>query len=104
MHSLPTNCITTWDESIRDFLAKFFPPSKTREAWEYFKDLLHLCPHYGLQQWMIIKAFYNGVTQAVRSTTDKAIGRTLMRKTEDEAYHLIEEMTLNNFQWSTERA
>jgi len=26
-----------------------------------------------------------------------------MTKTEDEAYNLIEEMTLNNFQWSTER-
>jgi len=26
-----------------------------------------------------------------------------MNKTEDEAYNLIKEMTLNNFQWSTER-
>jgi len=31
-------------------------------------------------------------------------GGTLMRKTEDEAYNLIEEMTLNNFQWSSEQA
>jgi len=27
-----------------------------------------------------------------------------MNKTEDEAYNLIEEMILNNFQWSSERA
>jgi len=27
-----------------------------------------------------------------------------MNKTEDEAYNLIEEMSLNNFQWSSERA
>jgi len=27
-----------------------------------------------------------------------------MGKTEDEAYNLIEEIALNNFQWSTERA
>ena len=26
-----------------------------------------------------------------------------MNKTEDEAYNLIKEMALNNFQWSTER-
>jgi len=26
-----------------------------------------------------------------------------MSKTEDEAYNLIEEMALNNFQWSTDR-
>ena len=49
---------------------------------------------------MIIQAFYNGVTQAVRSTIDAAAGGTLMSKTDDEAYNLIEEMALNNFQWS----
>jgi len=27
---------------------------------------------------------------------------TLMSKTEDESYHLIEEMELNNYQWSNE--
>jgi len=44
------------------------------------------------------------VTQAGRPIIDAAAGGTLMSKTEDEAYNLIEEMTLNNFQWSTERA
>jgi len=29
LHSLPSGCITTWDELTRAFLAKFFPPSKT---------------------------------------------------------------------------
>jgi len=60
LHSLPSLFITTWDELTRAFLAKFFPPSKTAslrnqitnftqkdeetlyEAWEQFKDLLHL--------------------------------------------------------------
>jgi len=40
----------------------------------------------------------------VRSAIDAAAGGTLMSKTEDEAYNLIEEMELSNFQWSTERA
>ena len=48
-------------------------------------------------------SIYNGVTQAVRSTIDAATGGTLISKTEDEAYSLIEEMVLNNFQWSSER-
>ena len=52
---------------------------------------------------MIIQAFYNGVTQLTRSTIDAAVGGTLMSKMEDGAYNLIEEMTLNNFQWSNER-
>ena len=52
---------------------------------------------------MIIQAFYNGVTQSVRSTIDASTGGTLMNKTKDEAYNLIEEMSLNNFQWSTKQ-
>jgi len=34
---------------------------------------------------------------------DAAAGRTLMSKTKEEAYNLIEEMALNNYQWSSER-
>jgi len=32
-----------------------------------------------------------------------AAGGTLMSEREDEAYDLIEEMALNNYQWSNER-
>jgi len=46
---------------------------------------------------------YNGVTQPLRSTIDAAAGGTLMKKIEDEAYNLIEEMARNNFQWSSKR-
>jgi len=46
---------------------------------------------------MIIQAFYNGVTQSMSSTIDAVAGGTLMSKTEDEAYNLIEQMALNNF-------
>ena len=49
---------------------------------------------------MIIQAFYKGVTQSIRFTINVAVGGTLMNKIEDEAYNLIEEMALNNFQLS----
>ena len=52
---------------------------------------------------MIIQAFYNGVTQSMRSTIDTAAGGTLINKTKDEDYNLIKEMALNNFQWSTKQ-
>ena len=34
---------------------------------------------------------------------DAAAGGTLMRKTPEEAYDLLEEMALNSYQWQTER-
>jgi len=46
---------------------------------------------------MVVQTFYNEVTQPVRSMIDAAAGGTLMSKTEEEAYNLIEEMTLNNY-------
>jgi len=39
----------------------------------------------------------------MRSMIDATMGGTLKTKTEDEAYNLIEGMTLNNYQWSNER-
>jgi len=108
--------------SPKSFLQNFFPPSKTAslrnqittfaqrkdeslyKAWKQIKDLLRLRPHHGLQQWMLVQAFYNGVTQPVRSTIDAAMGGTLMKKIKDDAYNLIEEMTLNSYQWSNERS
>jgi len=38
------------------------------------------------------------------STIDAVAGCTLMNKSEDDAYNLIEEMTLNNCQWSNKRS
>ena len=73
------------------------------EVWEQFKDLLRLHPHHGLQKWMVVQTFYNRVTQSVRLMIDAAVGGTLMSKTEEEAYNLIEEMVLNNYRWSNER-
>jgi len=52
---------------------------------------------------MVIQAFYNGVTQSLKPTIDVAARGTLLSMTEDEAYNLIEEMALNNFQRSTYR-
>ena len=120
LHSLPLGFVTTWDELTKVFLAKFFPPSKTAslrnqitsftqredeslyEAWERFKDLLRLCPHHGLQKWMVVQIFYKGVTRPVRFMIDAAARGTLISKTEEEAYNLIEKMALSNYQWSSE--
>jgi len=85
LHSLPLGSITTWDKLTKAFLAKFFPCRKMEslrnqitsfaqkedealyEACERFKNLLRMCLHHGLQKWMVVSTFYNGVTQPVRS-------------------------------------
>src|ERR1051325_7098209 len=98
LQSLPANSITTWDELKKVFLARYFPPSKTAmlraningfrqkdneslfEAWERYKDMLRLCPHHGLEEWLIIHTFYNGLLYNTRLTIDAAAGGALMNK------------------------
>jgi len=114
LHSLPPGFITTWGKLTKVFHAKFFSPRKIvslrnqitlfaqwedksfYEAWEHFKDLLRLCPHHGLQKWMVVQTFYNGVTYTMKLKIDEVTGG-IMSKTKDEAYNLIEKMTLNNY-------
>ena len=121
LQSLPPLTITTWDDLAKKFLAKFFPPSKTvkmrndittfvqfdieslYEAWERYKDLLRKCPHHGLPAWIQVQTFYNGLQPTTRTMIDAAAGGTLMKKSLEEAYELVEEMATNNYQWTADR-
>lgn len=121
-HSLEVGSITSWDDMRRAFLARFFPPSKTAklrdqitrfnqkdgeslyEAWERFKEMLRLCPHHGLEKWLIVHTFYNGLTYTTKMSVDAAAGGALMNKNYTEAYALIEDMAQNHYQWTNERA
>lgn len=78
LHSLPPESITTWNNLVQKFLAKFFPQQKRQEcetilsfrqfdseslyeAWESYKDLLRKCPHHGLPLWLQVQTFYNNL-------------------------------------------
>ena len=121
LNSQPPASITTWDLLAKAFLAKYFPPAKTTkiikdittfqqfeleslsDTWERFKELLRSCPHHGLPRDVLIRTFYNGVTQSTRDTIDAAAGGSLMRKTVEAAFALLEEMANNNCLWPSER-
>lgn len=69
-----------------------------------FKELLLACPHHGIEKWLIVHTFYNGLSYNSRMTVDAAAGGTLLNKSVGESYTLIEDMTTNHYQWSNERA
>ncbi|XP_042396837.1 uncharacterized protein LOC121986983 [Zingiber officinale] len=121
LHSLPSDCITTWEQLEQKFLDKYFPPSKTAslrhqitnftqkdgeslfEAWDRFKGLLQQCPHHGLEKWLVIHTFYNGISYSTKVSLDSAAGGALMNKTLEEAFDIIESVALNHHQWAIER-
>ena len=64
-------------------------------------DLLRHCPQYGYQEWFQIQLFDNGQTNTI---VDAAASGTLLSKTTEEAFRLLEEMSANNCQWPGERS
>ncbi|XP_060965239.1 uncharacterized protein LOC133034212 [Cannabis sativa] len=73
------------------------------EAWERFKDLLRKYPNHGIEKWLQVHNFYNGLVNNTRTLIDVAVGGAFMRKSANEAFELLEEMAITNQQWSTER-
>ncbi|XP_073222385.1 uncharacterized protein [Cicer arietinum] len=122
LHSLPSESITTWDQLKQAFLGRYFPPSKTAqlrnqitsfsqkegeslyEAWENFKEMLRLCPHHGMERWLIIHTFYNELSYTTRMTVDDDAGGAFINKNIEESYALIEDMEHNHYQWSSDRS
>nr|GEX44911.1 reverse transcriptase domain-containing protein [Tanacetum cinerariifolium] len=105
---LPINSIHTFDDMMRKFLSKYFPPSlmtnlrneimKFRQdlneslfnAWECYKLSIDRCPNHNMLLVTQIDTFYNGLTLRHRDTINATAGGTFMQKTPKECYELIE--------------
>nr|GEX75852.1 reverse transcriptase domain-containing protein [Tanacetum cinerariifolium] len=116
---LPRNSIHSFDDMMRKFLSKYFPPSmvtKLRneitkfeqkshellfEAWERYKLSIDRCPNHNMLLVTQINTFYNGLTLSHWDTINAAAGRTFMQKTPKECYELIENMTAHRIHWDT---
>jgi len=66
------------------------------DACEHFKEMLRLCPHHGLEKWLIVNTFYNGLSYTTKLTVDATADGAIMNKNFTEAYALIEDMAQNH--------
>nr|GEV65313.1 reverse transcriptase domain-containing protein [Tanacetum cinerariifolium] len=116
---LPRNSINTFEQMVKMFLGKYFPPSmvtKLRneitnfrqrldeslfEAWERYKLLIYRCPNHNMLPVTQIDTFYNGLTLRHHDTINVAAGGTFMKRLPEECYNLIENMTAYHNNWDT---
>ncbi|XP_056690474.1 uncharacterized protein [Spinacia oleracea] len=109
-----TGSFDTWDKLVKAFLVKFLDQEKTArlrnelttfhqaddeslyECWRRFKRLQRQCPHHGIQEWMLIQTFYNGLTHEYRIYIDAASGGSITSKIPSEAKSLIKKMAAND--------
>jgi hypothetical protein len=115
-YSLPSRSYT-WGEISQAFLERYFPLHKQSAirdqilwfaqdgseslyaAWERYKDLLRKCPNHGQKDWLVLQIFYRGLTCASRDLVDMSAGGTILNKTVEGAFMLIENLAFHQFQW-----
>jgi hypothetical protein len=111
--------ISMWDKCSTKFLAKFFPLGKTKalrgkmssfqqtgmelilEAWERLQECILTCPHHGMDKWLVLQSFYDGLTLTSRAHIDAAAGGAFLNLTIAKAPALVEKM-VSNQGWSEE--
>ncbi|KAL6557479.1 hypothetical protein OROMI_017829 [Orobanche minor] len=119
LNSLQAKIITSWDQLVNKFLAKFFPMSKTDslrreiseffqkeneefcECWERFNDLMLKCPHHGFEIWRLVKYFYDGLTPINRQLVQSMHGGRFLHLIGDEAWNALENLSNNSQQWNS---
>ncbi|XP_073133685.1 uncharacterized protein [Henckelia pumila] len=122
LQSLPLGSITTWEDMTSKFLAKYFPFAKSAqlkieittfkqqdhkllyESWEHYKEFLRKGPNQNFPDWEQIELFYNGLNGPTRLSVDAATGGSIFSKFPADAYEMLEQMTINSYQWLNERS
>ena len=119
LYSLAHNSISTWEELQAEFLKKYFPVGRTNkirneiitftqqpneqfhESWERMKSLLRSCPHHDVPKWQLVQRFHEGVCDQHKTLIDASCGGTFMKKTPDDAWDLLEDLSENSLHSAT---
>nr|XP_033511435.1 uncharacterized protein LOC117276207 isoform X1 [Nicotiana tomentosiformis] len=114
MNLLPINSIATWEELVKHFLNKFYPPNKTarqideilqfrqkptetlKETWERFNGMLVKCPHHGIPDQMLGQRFYMGLADSLKANVDALAVGAFLSKTFTECKILLDKMAQNS--------
>jgi hypothetical protein len=65
------------------------------EAWERLQEHILTCPHHGMEDWLILQNFYNGLTSTSKAHIDAAAGGAFFSLIVKGATALIEKMVSN---------
>ena len=60
------------------------------------------CPHHGMDEWLVLQIFYNGLTMTSRANIDANARGAFLNLTIAKAKELVEKM-VSNQGWSDER-
>ncbi|KAL4284061.1 hypothetical protein GQ457_16G014700 [Hibiscus cannabinus] len=73
------------------------------ECWDRYKGLLRKCTNHGFQDWAPVVMFYNGVNAPTRMMLDASANGTLLDKSPEEAFEILDRIANNDYQFPTSR-
>ena len=118
--SLPYGSVVTWEELVKAFLGRFFPPSLTTErrreiivlqqgedeslytAWERYRRLLKRCPMHGIDLKTQMDIVYHSLNDTSKGIIDASYCGAFKRKSAEEARDLIENLAKCNMKAPSE--
>ena len=65
------------------------------KAWERLQDYIQTCPHHGIENWLVLQNFYDGLIPMSRGHLDAAAGGAFLSLTIDGAVAVINKMVSN---------
>ena len=69
---------------------------------ERFQEYIASCPHHGMEEWLIIQSFFNGLNTPAQNHIDAASGGSFVSLSVAAAKVLVEEIASNQ-SWKGER-
>ena len=65
------------------------------EAWNRLQEYILACPHHGMDEWLVLQSFYNGLMTTSRANIDATAGGAFLDLTIAKAKELVEKMVSN---------
>ncbi|KAL4279254.1 hypothetical protein GQ457_03G019280 [Hibiscus cannabinus] len=118
---VPAGSLESWADLCRSFLMRYNPPNmhtqlrndiasfrqgdeeSMYECWDGYKGLLRKCTNHGFQDWAQVVMFYNGVNAPTRMMLDASANGTLLDKSPEKAFEILDRIANNDYQFPTSR-
>ncbi|KAK9043542.1 hypothetical protein V6N11_071878 [Hibiscus sabdariffa] len=121
LSGVPAGSMESGADLCRSFLMRYNPPNmhtqlrndiasfrqaddeSMYECWDRYKGLLRKCTNHGFQDWTQVVMFYNGVNAPTRLMLDASANGTLLDKSPEEAFDILDRVANNDYQFPTAR-
>ncbi|KAL4313421.1 hypothetical protein GQ457_01G026120 [Hibiscus cannabinus] len=121
LSGVPSGSLESLADLCRSFLMRYNPPNmhtqlrkdiasfrqgddeSMNECWDRYKGLLRKCTNQGFQDWTQVVMFYNGVNAPTRMMLDASANGTLLDKSLEEAFEILDRIANNDYQFPTSK-